>query len=82
MIENCSFLINQLLTLKNHYNVKTNALIATINACIDRLNTVKNVLEKEGNEIEKNELIFIAVRHFVNKMTHCVTFYSNQFIKQ
>lgn len=33
--------------------MKTNTLIATINACIDRLNTVKNVLEKEGNEIEK-----------------------------
>lgn len=61
--------------------MKTNTLIATINACIDRLNTVKNVLEKEGNEIEKNELIFIAVRHFVNKIAYCVTFYSAQFIK-
>lgn len=62
--------------------MKTNALITTINACIDRLNTVKDVLEKEGNEIENNELIFIAVRHFVNKMAYCITFYSAQFIKQ
>lgn len=62
--------------------MKINALITTTNTCIDRLNTVKNVLEKEGNEIEKNELIFITVRHFVNKIAHCVTFYSNQFIKQ
>lgn len=62
--------------------MKTNALITTINACINRLNTVKDVLEKEGNEIEKNDLIFIAVRHFVNKIAHCVTFYSAQFIKQ
>jgi hypothetical protein len=61
--------------------VKTNTLIATINTCIDRLNTVKKVLKKESNEIEKNELIFIAVRHFVNKMTYCVIFYSAQFIK-
>lgn len=62
--------------------MKTNALITTINACIDRLNTVKDVLEKEGNEIKNNELIFIAVRHFVNKMAYCITFYSAQFIKQ
>lgn len=62
--------------------MKTNALITTINACIDRLNTVKDVLEKEGNEIENNELIFIAVRHFINKMAYCITFYSAQFIKQ
>ena len=61
--------------------MKTNALITTINTCIDRLNTVKNVLETEGNEIEKNELVFIAVRHFVNRIAYCVTFYSNQFIK-
>lgn len=61
--------------------MKTNALITTINTCIDRLNTVKNVLETKSNEIEKNELIFIAIRHFVNKMAYCVTFYSNQFIK-
>ena len=61
--------------------MKTNTLITTINACIDRLNTVKSVLETEGNEIEKNELIFIAIRHFVNKMAYCVTFYSTQFIK-
>lgn len=61
--------------------MKTNALISTINTCIDRLNTVKNVLETKSNEIEKNELIFIAIRHFVNKMAYCVTFYSNQFIK-
>lgn len=62
--------------------MKTNALITTINTCIDRLNTVKNVLETESNEIEKNELIFIAIRHFVNKMAYCITFYSAQFIKQ
>ena len=61
--------------------MKINALITTINTCIDRLNTVKNVLEKESNVIEKNELLFIAIRHFVNKMTYCVTFYSSQFIK-
>lgn len=61
--------------------MKTNALITTINTCINKLNTVKNVLETEGNEIEKNELVFIAVRHFVNKIAYCVTFYSNQFIK-
>ena len=61
--------------------MKTNALITTINACIDRLNTVKNVLETEGNEFEKNELIFIAVRHYVNKIAHCVIYYSQPFIK-
>lgn len=61
--------------------MKTDNLIPLIDTCINRLNTVKQVLKDESNEIEKNELIFIAVRHFVNKIAHCVTFYSAQFIK-
>lgn len=38
--------------------------------------------KKKAMKLKKNELIFIAVRHFINKMAYCVTFYSAQFIKQ
>ena len=61
--------------------MNTNELIPLINTCINRLNTVKQVLKDEGKEIEKNELLLIAARHFVNEIYEHVIHYSQPFIK-
>lgn len=62
--------------------MKTDALIPLIDTCINRLNTVKQVLKDEGKEIEKNELLLIAVHHFVNEIYKHVIHYSQPFIKK
>lgn len=62
--------------------MKTDALIPLIDTCINRLNTVKQVLKDEGKEIEKNELLLIAANHFVNNIYEHVIHYSQPFIKQ
>ena len=56
-------------------------LIEMINVCIHRLNHVKQVLNDEGKEIEKNSLLTIAVRHFVIEIYNHVIHYSQPFIK-
>lgn len=61
--------------------MKTEALIPLIDTCIDRLNTVKQVLKDEGKEIDKNELLMMAARHFVNNIYEYVIHYSQPFIK-
>ena len=57
-------------------------LIETINVCIHRLNHIKQVLNDEGKEIEKNSLLTITVRHFVNEIYNHVIHYSQPFIKK
>lgn len=56
-------------------------LIETINVCIHRLNHIKQVLNDEGKEIEKNSLLTMAVRHFVIEIYNHVIHYSQPFIK-
>lgn len=62
--------------------MKTDSLIPMINTCINRLNTVKQVLKDESKELEKNDLIFIAARYFVNQLYEYVIHYSQPFIKK
>ena len=57
-------------------------LIKIIDVCIYRLNHVKQVLTDEGKEIEKNNLLTMAARHFVNEMYKHVIHYSQPFIKK
>ena len=57
-------------------------LIELINVCIYRLNHIKQVLNDEGKEIEKNSLLTIAVRHFVCEIYKHVILYSQPFIKK
>ena len=57
-------------------------LIEMINVCIHRLNHVKQVLNDEGEEIEKNSLLTITVRHFVNEIYKYVLHYTQPFIKK
>ena len=57
-------------------------LIEMINVCIHRLNHVKQVLNDEGEEIEKNSLLTMAVRHFVNEIYKYVLHYTQPFIKK
>lgn len=57
-------------------------LIETINVCIHRLNHIKQVLNDEGEEIEKNSLLTMAVRHFVIEIYNHVIHYSQPFIKK
>ena len=57
-------------------------LIETINVCIHRLNHIKQVLNDEGKEIEKNSLLTMAVRHFVNEIYKYVLHYTQPFIKK
>lgn len=57
-------------------------LIELIDTCIYRLNHVKQVLNDEGKEIEKNSLLTMAVRHFVNNIYEYVIHYSQPFIKK
>ena len=57
-------------------------LIEIINVCIHRLNHVKQVLNDEGKEIEKNSLLTMAVRHFVNEIYKYVLHYTQPFIKK
>ncbi|MBR5795670.1 MAG: hypothetical protein IKY26_05960 [Erysipelotrichaceae bacterium] len=56
-------------------------LIEIINVCIYRLNHIKQVLKDEGKEIEKNSLLTITVRHFVNEIYKHIIHYSQPFIK-
>ena len=56
-------------------------LIEIINVCIYRLNHIKQVLNDEGKEIEKNSLLTMAVCHFVNEIYKHVIHYSQPFIK-
>ena len=56
-------------------------LIETINVCIHRLNHIKQVLNDEGKEIEKNSLLTMAVRHFIIEIYNHVIHYSQPFIK-
>ena len=56
-------------------------LIELIDTCIYRLNHIKQVLNDEGKEIEKDELLLTAARHFVNEMYQHVIHYSQPFIK-
>lgn len=62
--------------------MKTDELIPLIDTCINRLNTVKQVLKEESKELEKNDLIFTTVRYFVNKLYKYVIHYSQPFIKK
>jgi hypothetical protein len=62
--------------------MKANELIPLIDTCINRLNTVKQVLNDEGKEIEKNSLLTMAVRHFVCEMYKHIIHYSQPFIKK
>lgn len=55
--------------------------IELIDACIYRLNHIKQVLNDESEEIEKNSLLTTAVRHFVCEIYKHVMHYSQQFIK-
>ena len=57
-------------------------LIEMINVCIHRLNHVKQVLNDEGKEIEKNSLLTMSVRHFVIEIYNHVIHYSQPFIKK
>ena len=57
-------------------------LIEIIDTCIYRLNHIKQVLNDEGKEIEKNSLLTMAVRHFVNNIYEYVIHYSQPFIKK
>ena len=57
-------------------------LIETINVSIHRLNHIKQVLNDEGKEIEKNSLLTMAVRHFVIEIYNHVIHYSQPFIKK
>ena len=57
-------------------------LIELIDTCIHRLNHVKQVLNDEGEEIEKNSLLTITVRHFVNEIYKHVLHYTQPFIKK
>lgn len=57
-------------------------LIELIDTCIYRLNHIKQVLNDEGKEIEKNSLLTMAVRHFVNEIYKHVIHYSQPFIKK
>ena len=57
-------------------------LIEMINVCIHRLNHVKQVLNDEGKEIEKNRLLTIAVRHFICEIYKYVLHYTQPFIKK
>ena len=57
-------------------------LIEMINVCIHRLNHVKQVLNDEGEEIEKNSLLTITVRHFVIEIYKHVLHYTQPFIKK
>ena len=57
-------------------------LIELINVCIYRLNHVKQVLNDEGKEIEKNSLLTMTVRHFVIEIYNHVIHYSQPFIKK
>ena len=61
--------------------MKTDTLIPLMDTCINRLNTVKQVLKDEGKEIEKNDLLLLAANHFVNKIYEHVIHYSQPFIK-
>lgn len=61
--------------------MKTDKLITLMDTCINRLNTVKQVLKDEGKEIEKNELLLIAASHFVNKIYEHVIHYSQPFMR-
>ena len=56
-------------------------LIEIIDTCIYRLNHIKQVLNDEGKEIEKNSLLTMAVRHFVCEIYKHVIHYSQPFIK-
>ena len=58
------------------------SLIEIIDVCIRRLNHIKQVLNDEGKEIEKNSLLTMAVRHFVNEIYKHVIHYSQPFIKK
>jgi hypothetical protein len=62
--------------------MKANELIPLIDTCINRSNTVKQVLNDEGKEIEKNSLLTMAVRHFVCEMYKHIIHYSQPFIKK
>ena len=62
--------------------MKTDKLIPLIDTCINRLNTVKQVLKDEGKEIEKNELLLIAASHFVINIYEHVIHYSQPFMKK
>lgn len=57
-------------------------LIELIDTCIYRLNHVKQVLNDEGKEIEKNSLLTMAVRHFICEMYKHVIHYSQPFMKK
>lgn len=57
-------------------------LIELINVCIYRLNHIKQVLNNEGKEIEKNSLLTMAVRHFIIEIYNHVIHYSQPFIKK
>lgn len=57
-------------------------LIKIIDVCIHRLNHVKQVLTDEGKKIEKDSLLTMAVRHFVNEIYKHVIHYSQPFIKK
>lgn len=56
-------------------------LIKIIDVCICRLNHIKQVLNDEGKEIEKNSLLTTAVRHFVYEIYKHVIHYSQPFIR-
>lgn len=57
-------------------------LIELIDTCIYRLNHVKQVLNDEGEEIEKNSLLTLTVRHFVCEIYKYVLHYTQPFIKK
>lgn len=57
-------------------------LIELINVCIYRLERIKQFLNDESEEIEKNSLLTTAVRHFVCEIYKHVIHYSQPFIKK
>lgn len=61
--------------------MKIDSLIQSIDACINRLNTVKQVLKDENKVIEENNLLFTAFHYIVNEMYKHIMHLSSQFIK-
>ena len=58
------------------------SLIELINVCIYRLEHIKQFLNDEGEEIEKDSILTTAVRHFVCEIYKHVIHYSQPFIKK
>ena len=61
--------------------MKIDSLIQSIDACINRLNTIKQVLKDENKLLEENNLLFTAFNYIVNTMYNHIMHLSNQFIK-